>query len=90
MKICELAGVREYTEEYSVSLWRDEERGRVVIRAYNEGRNNFVEIDLWDLVEWLGTGPKEGIANGIVIAGNLESPEREALLSGAHDDVGSA
>lgn len=49
-----LHGVREYCENYPVELVRNEQtNGRPGIRALNEGGNNEVLIDLFDLLEWL-------------------------------------
>ncbi len=54
-----MASVREYTEGlYPVELWRRD--GRLVIRAYNECGNNCTEVDLWDLQDWLVSGPHAG------------------------------
>lgn len=54
-----MAGVREYGDgHYPVELWRDDRTDRLVIRAYNEGGNNYVSIDLWDVIEWMQAGPK--------------------------------
>ena len=55
-RICEFAGVREYVEGDPVELWRSDDTGRLVIRAYNERRNNFTEVDLWDLLAKLSVG----------------------------------
>ena len=62
-RICDLAGVREHSEGAIVELWRC--GGQLVIRAYNEGHNNYTDVDLWDLLNWLSVGPQFGrIANG--------------------------
>ena len=55
-KVCEMTGVREYAEEYPVEVWMDE-NGRLVVRAYNEGKHNVTEIDLLDLRNWLAANP---------------------------------
>lgn len=52
-KVSDMVGVREYSENYTVELHRDDETGRLVIRAYNEGHNNITEVDLLDVLEWL-------------------------------------
>jgi hypothetical protein len=62
-KICDMRGVREYDEGESrgaqpVELWRDDRTDRLVIRAYNEGGNNHVSVDLWDVIEWMQSGPQ--------------------------------
>lgn len=59
-----MKGVREYAENDDVELLEpnDEQRSRwapspgsdrYVIRAWNEGGHNCVEIDVLDLVAWL-------------------------------------
>jgi len=58
-KICEMKGVREWSEKETVELWRDEESGRLVIRAYSECGNSIVHVDLWDILDWCRAGPKE-------------------------------
>ena len=57
-------------EKYPVELWRDDENGRLVIKAKNEGGNNATLVDLWDLVAWLQNGPREAIEHGHDIAGD--------------------
>lgn len=59
-KVCDMEGVREYGERATVELWRGE-TGRLVLRAYNECGNNYTEIDLWDVMDWLSLGPRGGI-----------------------------
>jgi hypothetical protein len=49
-----------------VELWRSDRVGRLVIRAFNEGGNNFTDIDLLDLIQWLTIGPNAGV----MICGN--------------------
>lgn len=56
-KICEMANVREISEGYPVELWRNDESGRLVVRAVNEDGNNCTEVDLWDLIQWFSIGP---------------------------------
>ena len=56
-KICEMENVRGGERDFPVELWRDDDTGRLVITAYNEAGFNCVEIDLWDLVDWLQNGP---------------------------------
>lgn len=60
LKIAIMDGVREYGERYPVEIWRDV-CGRTVIRAFNEGGNGFVDLDLWDIIDWLSTGPGRGL-----------------------------
>jgi len=65
-KKIKMDGVTEYNEEMDVELaitkgkWgggkpeKDwDGRGRIVIKAYNEGGYNSVEIDLVDLMNWI-------------------------------------
>lgn len=58
-RIATLDGVREYSEGWDVELWRSRE-GRLIVRAYNEGHNNYTNVDLIDLLRWL-SGPRSGI-----------------------------
>lgn len=58
-KICELEGVREYTDGYPVELQRHQETGRLVVVAYNECHNASTRVDLLDLIAWLQGGPRE-------------------------------
>jgi len=51
-KIAIMDGVREHIEREPVELWLNS-GGRTVVRAYNEGGNNFTEVDLVDIIEWL-------------------------------------
>ena len=59
--VCEMEGVREYVEGSTVKLVRRQPDGRLAIRAYNEGGNNYTDIDLFDLEEWLRKGPMGGL-----------------------------
>jgi hypothetical protein len=56
-KICEMRGVREYTERYPVELWWDEQSERLVILSKNEGGCNETQVDLYDVISWLMSGP---------------------------------
>ena len=56
VKIATLDGVREHGEHEAVELWYGR-AGRVVIRAYNEGGNNFTDVDLGDLLAWSSANP---------------------------------
>ena len=54
MKETIMHGVREYNEEYDVSLKVGSySEGRLVICALNEATYNATEVDLLDLIEWL-------------------------------------
>lgn len=63
-KISEMVGVREYAEGFPVALWRDEETGRLVVVAENEGGNNSTAVDLLDLIGWLRSGDATGGLDG--------------------------
>ena len=52
--ICELPRVRGGDTGFPVSLVRAED-GRLVVRGVNEGGFSCVDLDLLDLVEWIGT-----------------------------------
>jgi hypothetical protein len=54
-----MEGVREYSEKYEVEFRVDEESGRPVVRAWNEGHCNCTEVDLQDLIHWLKTNKPE-------------------------------
>lgn len=54
-KVATLPSVREYTEGEPVELWVGT-NGRVVLRAWNECRNNYTDVDLFDLLDWCRTG----------------------------------
>lgn len=56
--IAVLKNVREYVGGEPVELARNQQNGRIVIRAYNEGGNNCTEIDLFDLLAYLQSGPE--------------------------------
>jgi hypothetical protein len=56
----ELTGVTEYGEEMPVVLCRtsgmflsNKGKGRLVIKAMNEGGCNCTEVDLIELIQWL-------------------------------------
>lgn len=48
VKIATLEGVREYNECEPVELWI--RAGRIIVRAFNECRNNHTDVDLVDLL----------------------------------------
>lgn len=56
-KICEMDGVREYSEGFPVEFWFDDDRGRSVLIARNQDGYDCVSIDVDDLVRWLRFGP---------------------------------
>lgn len=47
-----LQAIREYAEGYPVEISKDEETGREVIIAQNEGGHNCTMVDLLDVVEF--------------------------------------
>lgn len=54
-KIATLRGVREHNEHDDVELWLNAD-GRIVVRSYNECGNNYTDLDLRDLLDWLDSG----------------------------------
>ena len=55
-KLATLTNVRELTEGDPVEIWTDPV-GRLVVRAFNECRNNFTDVDLTRLLAWaVGNG----------------------------------
>jgi hypothetical protein len=68
IKLAALIGVREHTEKEQVELWLNESR-RVVVRCYNECRNNYTDLDLSDLLNWARNGNAE--------LTSLSAPERD-------------
>ena len=63
-KICVMEYVRGWGERYDVELWRDDDSGRLVVRAYNECHNGIVDIDLLDIISWCREGPRSGEIRG--------------------------
>jgi hypothetical protein len=53
-----MEGVREHSEGLAVELLPYGAEGRLVIRAWNECGNNYTNVDLGDLIEWLRAGPR--------------------------------
>lgn len=60
IKICDMVGVRGGEDGFPVELWRDGQTGRLLLTAYCEAGHNCVEIDLWDVLKWLESGPVIG------------------------------
>lgn len=58
-KIRDMAGVREYAEEYTVELWSDDDNGRLVVRAQNQGGHDCTHVDLVDLIKWVSENMPE-------------------------------
>lgn len=52
-----MRGVEEYGEGDGVEL--DNERGRLVVVAWNEGGHNSTAVDLEQLLEWVATNKPE-------------------------------
>lgn len=53
-KICDLDGVSGGDIPFPVSLWKDGDSGRIVLRAINEGGFACTDIDFHQLTNWLG------------------------------------
>jgi hypothetical protein len=53
-RIAEMEGVRGSDTGCPVLLYRSDETGRVVVRCFNEGGFSGTDLDLQDLLEWLG------------------------------------
>ncbi|TNC07340.1 hypothetical protein FF100_32605 [Methylobacterium terricola] len=53
-KAITLHGVRGGEDGYPVQLCRDEDTGRFVVRAINEGGFSCVDVDFFDLLERVG------------------------------------
>ena len=56
MKLCDMDGVRGGEPGFAVELWRTE-KGRLVVRAYNEAGYACTDVDLWDILSWVSIGP---------------------------------
>jgi hypothetical protein len=67
-KICDMEGVREYSEGFPVELWRDDAE-RLTIIARNQDGFDCTSIDFLDLVSWLqrGSGKLLSKDNEIVV-----------------------
>jgi len=61
-KLCEMENVRGGDTGFPVELYRDDETGRLVVRGINEGGFACVDIDLADLLTWLGLDAEAVIA----------------------------
>ena len=66
-----LTGVREYAEGYPVELLWDEDIQRFIIYAKNQGGDDCVNIDLFDLIKWI----KSVQWTGTEIPDNLQNYE---------------
>lgn len=75
-KICDMKGVREYMEGDLVELWRDDDTGRLVIRARNECGNNSTTVDLFDILDWMSVGPNKRVLESA--AGGRDESDRSA------------
>ena len=63
--LCEVRGVRQYGNDGRMELRRDgESGGRLVLRIYMECETTGVDLDLWDLIDWLETGPGSELVLG--------------------------
>lgn len=59
--IAEMHGVRGSDTGFPVQLFRDDETGRIVVRAINEGGYACTDVDLLDLISWLQSAIPEGL-----------------------------
>jgi hypothetical protein len=64
MGFVEMPGVREYAESMPV-LIGDDENGRVVICAFNEGGLNQTNVDVVDFLNWLRKHRPELLTNSL-------------------------
>ncbi len=62
MKICTLSSVRGGDDDFPPYVWLDENSGRYVIRAINEGGFACVDLDLFDIAQWFGISDAQVIA----------------------------
>lgn len=67
-KLCDMKDVRGGELGFPVELWHDDETGRLVVRGTNEGGFACVDIDLADLLAWLGVVGDGQIAAAISAA----------------------
>jgi hypothetical protein len=58
-----MGGVRGGDEGFPVELWDDQ--GRIILRGINEGGFACVDIDLGDVVEWIGIATNESLRASI-------------------------
>lgn len=54
VKVAVMDSVVERMEPYPAELWCVD--GRMFIRAYNEGGNNYTELPMLELIKWLKEG----------------------------------
>jgi hypothetical protein len=74
IRLCVLDGVREYTDGDPVELRRDPRTGRLMVVAWNECHNNLTRIDLFDLIDWLRSGPPQyRVEGGFTIPASQDS-----------------
>ncbi len=55
VRVATLPDVREWGERMPVEIWLNQ-RGRTVIRAWNECGKNSTDVDLFDLLAWVHGG----------------------------------
>lgn len=77
-----MAGVREYSADYPVELREDEDNGRLVIRAINEGGHNVTHVDLLDLLAWLRSRRPDLLAVEVTESEFLLRNDGESALRG--------
>lgn len=87
-RICVMDGVREYGAEHTVELHRDDDSGRLVVVATNEGGYNATYVDLIDLLDWVERGSSgvilkiRAVTDGNASPGGGESAEGAGVLLG--------
>jgi hypothetical protein len=78
-KICDMHGVRSYDNgDDPVELWLHDS-GRLVIVASNEAGYCGTNVDLYDLLDWLQSGPgcRMVLDNGQSSHRNISTPARD-------------
>lgn len=76
-KVREISNVRGSEDGFPLLLWRDDESGRLVVRAFNQGGFAGVDIDLIDLVEWLSATAPGSIDGAALVSALAATEHRE-------------
>jgi len=80
-KVCEMTGVRELCEHLPVELWIAFESGRPFVRAYNEERHGWTDIDLKDLMVWVESNLQEARLFAVEAEGDIDHQETKVADS---------